>query len=370
MPTPPDTLRERFFASDFRVGDGIATFADLDTSLFEGLETIEQVSADRDAMDAIAATEDYRELVRSVNAMDAQLADTTAMNAVGASQTARDAIRADSGVLSRVRSNSMPVAKFILGTAGGTPSTVADMADLAANATAMNAVAASQAARDEVRAVPLAKDAIRADSVGAGKFVAGAAGLTPSNFSDIAAVTSDPALADDIGDDGFLAELGNSTAAAATQLHLNSNVNPDYWDSIGSQETWNGGNFVAIDDNPPVIGQSGDTISGGSKSFSTPIGSGYSIGYEPVAGGFEAKWEREFNFDNISEVIATTRNENGSSQSVQFKIGSDRLLNYTASGTTTHTITVNKTGKQVFTIRFNRTGSGAVASEVGVLEFN
>jgi len=371
MATPPDTLRERFFNSEFRVGDGIATFADLDPTLFRGLETIEQVSADRDAMDAIAGTEDYRELVRSVNAMDAQLVDTTAMSAVGASQTARDAIRADSGVFSRVRSNSMPLAKFIVGVAGGTPSNVANMTDLAGNATVMNDVAASQAARDEIQASTLATDKIRADPVGAGKYLAGVSGLTPSNFSDVGAVTSSVNGSEmgNIAASEFAAGIANSTVTGTTQLHLNNNINPDYWDAPGSQETWNSGTFSSNGGPEPFIVQSGDTIQGNTNA-TTPIGNGYSLGFRQDSSSDEGTWAREFNFDNISQIIITTRNTLSNALSIEVAVGTTTVLSYTKDGTTTHTIGVSQTGTKPLTVNFVDKGAGKVPSEVGLIEFN
>jgi len=90
----PDTLREVFFDADRRVGQGLATYGELDATAFDGLETIEDVSADATAMDLLAASEAYQEVARSVVAMEAQAADATAMDAVSASSTAMDAVSA------------------------------------------------------------------------------------------------------------------------------------------------------------------------------------------------------------------------------------------------------------------------------------
>lgn len=309
MATPPNTLREIFFASDFRVGEGIATFADLDPSLFEGLETIEQLSADRNAMDAIAASEDYRELVRSVNAMDAQLVDTTAMNAVGASQTARDAIRADSGVFDRVKTNTMPL----------------------------------------------------------GKFLAGELGLVPGNFADMDALVTNQTAISGIGDSKSLAAAANQATFAATQLHTSGFIESDYWDSVGSEESWINGNITEPTDNSVIIGQSGDTL--GNTTFQTPIGSGFSLGIaqngDPSDG---AIWERDFNFDVINEIVVTTRLTDPNKMKISIDKGGTEILSYGSTGTTTHTLSV---GSGTDTLKINGLSTGTDGeAEVSVLKFN
>lgn len=314
MATPPNTLRERFFASDFRVGDGLATFANLDKTLFRGLETIEQVSADRPAMDAIAGTEDYRELVRSVNAMDAQLVDTTAMNAVGASKPARDAIQADSGVFTRVKTNTMPL----------------------------------------------------------GKFIAGEAGLTPSNFADYSAVAGNQTAISTIGDDDTLAAVVNETVFAATETHKSGFVGSDYWDSSGSKQTWDNGTLSAPSNQTVGIGQDGDTLSNGGNTltFQTPTGTGFSFGcvsdFDPGVGG---SWERTFDFDRISEIVLTTRVVDSTKMTFAMAVGGTNVLTVSTNGTTTNTVSVSQTGSQTLKMQSASQGVGG-AVEATVLKFN
>jgi len=314
MPTPPDTLRERFFASDFRVGVGLATFADLDKPLFQGLETIEQVSADRAAMDAIAGSEDYRELVRSVNAMDAQLVNTPAMNAVGASQIARDAIQADSGVFSRIKTNPMPL----------------------------------------------------------GKFFAGKLGLTPSNFADYSALVGDQSALSTIGDDASLAALANDTPFSATVTHKSSFIESDYGDSAGSQETWDSGTSNAPFTQSVSKGQDGDTLSRGGTTltFQTPTATGYAFGCaqrdDPVDPG---TWERTFDFDKISEIVLTTRLTDSTAMTFELEVGGTNVLTVSTNGTTTNTVSVSQTGLQTLKMKFVSQGKDGTA-EVAVLKFN
>ena len=67
------SVRDIFFDAPNRVGQGLATYADMDYKTFRQLETIDSVAADQAGMDAVAAS-------------------STAMEAVSSSETATDAV--------------------------------------------------------------------------------------------------------------------------------------------------------------------------------------------------------------------------------------------------------------------------------------
>ena len=77
------SVRDIFFDAPNRVGQGLATYADLDRSVLDELDTIDSVAADQAAMDAVAASE---------TAMDAVSTSETAMDAVSASNLGIDAV--------------------------------------------------------------------------------------------------------------------------------------------------------------------------------------------------------------------------------------------------------------------------------------
>ena len=153
----PRTHREIFFNSDRRVGKGIATYGEFDQSTFEGLETIDDVSTDPDAMDILVDDgRVYVEITRSVVAMQSQAAHQVAMDAVAASGTARDAVRDSDLAFDTVAAVNMAIGKFAAGDAGLDPTEFADMDAVAASETAMDAVSSSATAVQSVTASPLA----------------------------------------------------------------------------------------------------------------------------------------------------------------------------------------------------------------------
>jgi hypothetical protein len=206
MATPPNTLRELFFASDRRVGQGLATFADLDAASFDGLETIQDVSADATAMNLIANDPAYEELARSVNAMEAQAASQTAMSEVASSQTAMDEVIVSDTALTEVRKVSSADSTFhksaLFGDAlntldptvpasglGGISNVAASqtaMAEVAASQTAMAEVAASQTAMAEVTASQTAMAEVAASQTAMAEVGDSAAALDEIFKSDVA----------------------------------------------------------------------------------------------------------------------------------------------------------------------------------------
>ena len=182
---------EIFWASPNRVGQGIATYADLDQSIFEELETREDVAGDQLAMDSVAASEAAMDVVAasemamdavaaSEMAMDVVAASETAMDVVVASETARDAIRNSPTASDAVGASNLAIGKFAVGSAGLNPSDFADM----------DAVAASATARGAIRNSATALEAVGASNMAIGKFAVGSAGLNPSDFADMDAVAA------------------------------------------------------------------------------------------------------------------------------------------------------------------------------------
>jgi hypothetical protein len=236
------------------------------------------------------------------------------MNAVGASQTARDAIQADSGVFTRVKTNTMPL----------------------------------------------------------GKFFAGKLGLTPSNFADYSAVVGDQSALSTIGDDASLAALANGSTLSATVTHKSGFIESDYWDSAGSQETWDSGTSSSPGAQTTGTGQDGDTISDGGNTltFQTPTATGYSFGC--VQGGDPTDagtWERTFDFDKISEIVLTTRLTDSTALTFEMEVGGTNVLTVSTDGTTTNTVSVSQTGTQTLKMKFVSQGDGGKA-EAAVLKFN
>jgi len=136
-----DSIAAVFFASDRRVGKGLATYAQLDQSVLGDQETINAVASDADAMDAVSTS-------------------STAMDAVSVSDLALDAIWDSQDVgWPAVRDVNMAVGKFAVGRAGLDGANYADMDAVAASTTAMDAVSASTLALDSVFSSALAAGA-------------------------------------------------------------------------------------------------------------------------------------------------------------------------------------------------------------------
>jgi len=100
----------------------------------------------------------------STTAMDAVSTSTTAMDAVSASQTARDAVNASDIAFDTVAAVNMAIGKFVAGSAGLTPSDYADMDAVSTSTTAMDAVSTSTTAMDAVSTSTTAMDAVSAST--------------------------------------------------------------------------------------------------------------------------------------------------------------------------------------------------------------
>ena len=159
----PYTHREIFFDSENRVGQGLATFGGHDHEVFEGLETIDDVSSNEEAMDVLVDDERvYVEIARSITAMESQSAHQIAMDRVAATETVRDVVRDSDLAFGTVAGVNMAIGKFVVGDAGLDPTEYADMDAVAASETAMDTVAASEAAMDTVAASETAMDTVTA----------------------------------------------------------------------------------------------------------------------------------------------------------------------------------------------------------------
>ncbi len=100
----------------------------------------------------------------SPTVMDEVSTSSTAMDAVSASQTARDAIGTDGVGYDAVASVAMAIGKYAAGIAGLTPTNYADINAVASDANAMDAVSTSSTAMDAVSTSSTAMDAVSASS--------------------------------------------------------------------------------------------------------------------------------------------------------------------------------------------------------------
>jgi hypothetical protein len=226
MATPPNTLRELFFASDRRVGQGLATFADLDAASFDGLETIQDVSADATAMNLIANDPAYEELTRSVNAMVAQSESATAMSEIATSQAAMDKVIQSNTALTEVRAvqsadstfhqsalfgdalNTLDSAVATSGVGGVSDiaSSQTAMSDIASSQTAMSEIASSQTAMSEIASSQTAIDEVTAAPTARNEITANATAM-----SEVAA--SQLMMTDVAADATFMSEIASSQTA-------------------------------------------------------------------------------------------------------------------------------------------------------------
>jgi len=125
--------------------------------------TMENVAGSPTVMDEVSTSSTAMDAVStSSTAMDAVSTSSTAMDAVSASQTARDAIGTDGVGYDAVASVAMAIGKYAAGIAGLTPTNYADIDAVASDANAMDAVSTSSTAMDAVSASSTAMDAVMA----------------------------------------------------------------------------------------------------------------------------------------------------------------------------------------------------------------
>jgi len=153
------TLKDAFYDSQYRVGQGIYTRAvsqgdnSLTEANFTGYETLSAVGNDSAAMSEFAASSlCMNDIVDSSVGMNTISGIQTAMDAVAASQTARDVIGFSGLAYDTIAASNMAIGKYAIGYTTESPADYADMDAVAASQTAMDAVAASQTAMDAVAA--------------------------------------------------------------------------------------------------------------------------------------------------------------------------------------------------------------------------
>ena len=176
-------------ASGVAMGKTVATLAGLSCSAYDDMSA---VAASSTAMAAV---------INNSTALNAVVSSSTAMAAVASSQTAMAAIFRSSTAMTAVQNNasawaifsnasSAVMGKTVAELAGLNPSGYADMNAIASSSTAMAAVASSQTARAAIEKSQVAKDAIAASDMATAKYAAGAAGLNPADYANMAAVAA------------------------------------------------------------------------------------------------------------------------------------------------------------------------------------
>ena len=150
--------------SKLAVGKSVATLAGLSCSDYKDIDA---VAASSVAMAAVASSQvamtaiignstALNAVVTSSVAMAAIIGNSTALNAVVTSQVAMAAIQKSQTALNAIAASSMATAKYAAGAAGLNPADYADMAAVASSQVAMAAVAASATARAAVCASDVA----------------------------------------------------------------------------------------------------------------------------------------------------------------------------------------------------------------------
>ena len=144
--------------SKLAVGKSVATLAGLSCSDYKDIDA---VAASSVAMTAVIGNATaLNAVVTSSVAMTAVAASQVAMAAVAASQVAMTAIQKSQTALNAIAASSMATAKYAAGAAGLNPADYADMAAVASSQVAMAAVAASNTATKAIAASQTALNAI------------------------------------------------------------------------------------------------------------------------------------------------------------------------------------------------------------------
>ena len=148
--------------SKLAVGKSVATLAGLSCSDYKDIDA---VAASSVAMTAVAASQVAMAAVAASQvAMTAVIGNATALNAVVTSSVAMTAIQKSQTALNAIAASSMATAKYAAGAAGLNPADYADMAAVASSQVAMTAVAASQVAMTAVAASQVAMAAVAASA--------------------------------------------------------------------------------------------------------------------------------------------------------------------------------------------------------------
>ena len=160
------------------------------------------VAVSETAMAAIIAnTAAFNTVVTSQVAMNAVASSYVAVAAVYESAVAVEAVKANETALATLTgATSAVMGKAAAKLAGLNPADYADMDAIASsstamaaiigNSTALNAVVSSSTAMAAIEKSQVAKDAIAASDMATAKYAVGAAGLTPADYANMAAVAS------------------------------------------------------------------------------------------------------------------------------------------------------------------------------------
>ena len=156
--------------SKLAVGKSVATLAGLSCSDYKDIDAVAAssvamtaVAASQVAMTAVAASQvAMAAVIGNATALNAVVTSSVAMTAVAASQVAMTAIQKSQTALNAIAASSMATAKYAAGAAGLNPADYADMAAVASSQVAMTAVASSQVAMAAVAASNTATKAIAA----------------------------------------------------------------------------------------------------------------------------------------------------------------------------------------------------------------
>ena len=175
--------------SKLAVGKSVATLAGLSCSDYKDIDA---VAASSVAMTAIIGNSTaLNAVVTSSVAMAAIVKSPVAMAAMWRSDTAIKALQANATAWKTFTGASSAVmGKTVAILANLDPSGYADMTAVAASQVAMAAVASSQVAMAAIQKSQTALNAIAASSMATAKYAAGAAGLNPADYADMAAVAS------------------------------------------------------------------------------------------------------------------------------------------------------------------------------------
>jgi hypothetical protein len=210
--------------------------------------------------------------------MDAVSTSTTAMDAVSASQTARDAIGTSGVGYDAIAAVAMAIGKYAAGIAGLTPSNYADIDAVASDADAMDAVSTSTTAMDAVSTSTTAMDAVSASDLALQAYLL-------SDFVDETLWTT-PTASEAVWDEGNPTppttvtvgasdvDIGfNGTSEGGSSIHLQVS-------NFSGNSTTTTGNYTVVDaidlTNVSTITfstRAANSFSSGSYAFDITIGS-------------------------------------------------------------------------------------------------
>lgn len=238
--------------------------------------------------------------------------------------------------------SSTAMAAIIASTAG--------MAALADSVKAMDAVGASSTHRSSIWGSSGAWDAIEASDMASGKFVAGALGLTPSNFASMSAIALDSSTMDTV-----VSSTANLSIALAAYAY-------PIWKSPNSQKIWEAGT--------PVPPYEYTTYNGGqySEIIDGPTASGKALrikDYDGIHSG-DHKWEISLDWTNIASLkIYTYHSRYSSSYSyIRIYLDGNQIYSSNASfGWTERTLNVSSyTGTKTLGLSLYNTNNVVTSS--------